>query len=374
MWRRRSSRRYPPAEDSFLRKRTSGKSKRQTAFCVRRPRFLQPTASAAASAVAVVHRSAFHSFDNAAAIGVNFARAHQILKQSDHPRRRAALEVLSSLPVYLRPGTIEEAVSHLRAGRYVVVAGCTDYYARPLADAVLDITGISEARGIVDTDGHFRLGALTTWAEIAAAELPPQFDALKEAARQVGGVQIQNAGTLGGNLCNASPAADGVPPLLALDARVELRSASGVRILPLAEFIVGNRRTVRRPDEMLTAILVPKRRGRHASRFLKLGARTYQVISIVMVAALLEVDERGRICAAAVVVGACSEVAQRLFDLESVLVGAAIGGAPLSGAVRDEHLASLWPVSDVRGTAAYRLDAARTLIRRALDEVQERCR
>jgi CO/xanthine dehydrogenase FAD-binding subunit len=279
------------------------------------------------------------------------------------------------LGVYLRPRTIEEAVSRLRTGRWVVVAGCTDYYcqptARPLADSVLDITGIPEARGIVDTEGHFRLGALTTWAEIASAELPPQFDALKEAAHQVGGVQIQNAGTLGGNLCNASPAADGVPPLLALDARVELRSAGDVRILPLAAFIVGNRRTVRRPDEMLTALIVPKRRGRHASRFLKLGARAYQVISIATLAALLELDEGGRISAAAVAVGACSEVAQRLPALENALLGAAIGGALLSAELRQEHLAPLRPVSDVRGTAAYRLDAARTLVRRALDELQE---
>ena len=135
--------------------------------------------------------------------------------------------------LYLRPGTIEEAVFQLSAGHYTVVAGCTDYYCQPkrqpLEDAILDITGISEARGIVDADGDFRLGALTTWSEIAGAELPPQFDALKEAARQIGGVQIQNTGTIGGNLCNASPAADGVPPLLALDAHVELRSAAGAR-------------------------------------------------------------------------------------------------------------------------------------------------
>ena len=87
---------------------------------------------------------------------------------------------------------------------------------------------MAEARGIIDAGEHFRLGALTTWSEIAAADLPPQFDALNEAARQVGGVQIQNAGTIGGNLCNASPAADGVPPLLMLDAAVELRSRDGV--------------------------------------------------------------------------------------------------------------------------------------------------
>ena len=185
------------------------------------------------------------------------------------------------------------------------------------------------ARGIVDAGDHIRLGALTTWSDIAAADLPAGLDALKEAARQVGGVQIQNAGTIGGNLCNASPAADGVPPLLMAGARVELRSRDGVRILPLDRFIVGNRRTGRRADELLTTILVPKRPGRHASRFLKLGARAYQVISIVMVAALLEVDEAGAIADAAVAVGSCSEIAQRLRRL-SIPSGSLIAPADLA--------------------------------------------
>jgi CO/xanthine dehydrogenase FAD-binding subunit len=280
------------------------------------------------------------------------------------------------LTAYLRPSSIEEAVSYLSAASYALVAGCTDYYCQPsrsLDDAIIDITGIREARGIAESmDGGFRLGALTTWSEIAGAELPPQFDALKDAARQIGGVQIQNSGTIGGNLCNASPAADGVPPLLALDARVELRSANGTRILPLSEFIVGNRQTASRPDEMLTALIIPKRRGRHASGFLKLGARAYQVISIAMVAVLLEIDDCGRVQAAAVAVGACSEVAQRLFELENALLGAALDRGSLSDLVRAELLSPLRPVSDVRGTAAYRLDAARTLVRRALDDVQGR--
>jgi CO/xanthine dehydrogenase FAD-binding subunit len=280
------------------------------------------------------------------------------------------------LAAYLRPSNIEEVVSHLSTASYVLVAGCTDYYCQPrrsLDEPILDITGIREARGIAESvDGGFRLGALTTWSQIAGAELPPQFDALREAARQVGGVQIQNSGTIGGNLCNASPAADGVPPLLALDAHVELRSATGARTLPLAKFIIGNRRTARRPDEMLTALIVSGRHGCHASRFLKLGARAYQVISIAMVAVLLEIDDYGRVQAAAVAVGACSEVAQRLSGLECALLGAAIGGGRLSQIVRDEHLSPLQPVSDVRGTAAYRLDATRTLVGRALDDVQDR--
>jgi CO/xanthine dehydrogenase FAD-binding subunit len=280
------------------------------------------------------------------------------------------------LAAYLRPSNIEEAVAHLSTASYALVAGCTDYYCPPrrsLDEPILDITGIREARGIAESmDGGFRLGALTTWTQIADAELPAQFDALKEAARQIGGVQIQNSGTIGGNLCNASPAADGVPPLLALDAHVELRSATGVRTMPLAEFITGNRRTARRADEMLTALIVPQRRGRHTSRFLKLGARAYQVISIAMVAVLLEIDEHGRVQAAAVAVGACSEVAQRLSGLERALLGAAIDRGPLSELVHTEHLSGLRPVSDVRGTAAYRLDAAGTLVRRALDDAQDR--
>ena len=99
--------------------------------------------------------------------------------------------------------------------------------------------------------------AATTWSEIAAANLPPAFDALRQAAREVGSIQIQNRGTIAGNLCNASPAADGVPPLLALDAAVELASANGTRQLPLSEFITGYRRTARQPDEILSAVIVP---------------------------------------------------------------------------------------------------------------------
>lgn len=282
------------------------------------------------------------------------------------------------LGTYLRPASINEALDRLSAGPWTVVAGCTDHYCGPsagrAADQIIDITGLTDARGITDEGDVFRLGALTTWSDIAAADLPPQFDALREAARQIGGVQIQNAGSIGGNLCNASPAADGVPPLLILDAAVELRSARGTRIVPLHEFILGNRRTALRPDELLTAILVPKRSGRHASRFLKLGARAYQVISIVMVATLLETSASGAIAAARVAVGSCSPVAKRLPGLEKALIGRALGGRPLSTLLSDHHFAALTPLSDVRGTAAYRLDAARLLVGRALDDVQERLR
>jgi CO/xanthine dehydrogenase FAD-binding subunit len=279
---------------------------------------------------------------------------------------------------YQRPTTIDEALSLLAAERWQVVAGCTDYYCRPSArphlDDVLDITAIVDARGVVDRGDHLRIGALTTWSAIAGAELPAQFDALREAARQVGGVQIQNTGTIAGNLCNASPAADGVPPLMMLDTRVELRSTTGTRSLRLDEFLLGNRRTALLPEELLVALLIPKRRGPHASRFLKLGARAYQVISIVMVAALIELDDANHIASAGICVGACSEVAQRLPALEASLIGRRIDGRALSSMVGDAHLRPLRPVTDVRASAEYRLDAARLLVGRALDDLQRRLR
>jgi CO/xanthine dehydrogenase FAD-binding subunit len=137
-------------------------------------------------------------------------------------------------------------------------------------------------------------------------------------------------------------------------------------VLPLAEFLVGNRRTALRDGELLTAIEVPARPARARSTFLKLGARRYLVISIAMVAALIEPDEAGVIRAAAIAVGACAPVARRLPELEAELVGHRL--APGLGALVDAlHLAGLAPITDVRGTAEYRRDAVATLVRRALE-------
>src|SRR5579871_3393799 len=225
---------------------------------------------------------------------------------------------------YLRPTSLEEALMAL-ARPWTVLAGGTDFYparvGRAIDENVLDITGIADLRGISAGPAGWRLGATTTWAELIETPLPPLFDGLKQAARDVGGRQIQNAGTVAGNLCNASPAADGVPPLLALDAEVEIAGLAGNRRLPLAAFITGNRRTVLAPGELVVALHVP-RPGRDArSAFLKLGARRYLVISIAMAAATLEMDE-GRIVTARIAVGACSAVAQRLPSLEAALAGA----------------------------------------------------
>jgi CO/xanthine dehydrogenase FAD-binding subunit len=268
---------------------------------------------------------------------------------------------------YLRPHRLEEAIDAL-ARPHVVLAGGTDFYparvGRTIDEDVLDISGIGALRGIAATPQGWRLGATATWSELMAADLPPLFDGLKQAAREVGGRQIQNAGTLAGNLCNASPAADGVPPLLALDAEIEIAGPTGSRMVMLADFITGNRRTVLMPGELVVAIHVPKPAAETRSAFLKLGARRYLVISIVMAAASLEIAD-GRIARARVAVGACSAVAQRLPALEAALVGAALDRS-LGARIEARHLAPLAPIDDVRGSAGYRTDVALVLLRRLL--------
>lgn len=254
---------------------------------------------------------------------------------------------------------------------YVVLAGGTDFYparvGRGVEEDVVDVTAIAGLRGIELEGDHWRIGAATTWTDVIEADLPPLFAGLKRAAREVGGVQIQNAGTVAGNICNASPAADGAPMLLALDASVELRSGRGARVLPLVDFLRGNRQTARASDELVVAIHVPRRGGHARSHFVKLGARRYLVISIVSVALRLEV-EAGRITGAGIAVGACSAVPRRLPALEADLVGWPLR-AGIGNRVEAGHLAPLAPIDDVRGSAAYRHDVAQILIGRALDDM-----
>lgn len=271
---------------------------------------------------------------------------------------------------YLRPRGLEEALQALTRP-FTVLAGGTDFYparvGRAVTEDVLDITGIAALRGISETSAGWRLGATTSWSELVEADLPPLFDGLKRAAHEVGGRQIQNAGTIAGNVCNASPAADGVPALLALDSEVELASRGGMRRVPLSAFITGVRKTELQSGELVVALHVPRPKHDASSAFLKLGARRYLVISIAMASVVIEV-EKGRVAVARVAVGACSPVAQRLPALEQALIGAPFD-ARLGERVAASHLAPLSPIDDVRGSAGYRSDAALVLLRRLLSKV-----
>lgn len=271
--------------------------------------------------------------------------------------------------MYERPETLTDALAALATPGSRVLAGGTDVFPaqgeRPVAGTFVDLTRLGSLKGITIDDREVRFGGAVTWSEVLRAPLPGAFDALKAAAREVGSVQIQNAGTIAGNLCNASPAADGVPPLLALDAEVEIASRAGSRRLPLRHFITGYRQTALATGEIVTAIIVP-RAIEGPSCFLKLGSRRYLVISIAMVAAILEKDAEGRIAKARIAVGACSPVAQRQPEAEAALVGRPWQRG-VSEVLGPAHLTGLAPIDDARATAAYRREAALVLVKRAVE-------
>jgi CO/xanthine dehydrogenase FAD-binding subunit len=161
-----------------------------------------------------------------------------------------------------------------------------------------------------------------------------------------------------------------VPALLALDAEVELVSCKGSRRLSVAEFVTGHGTTARQFDELVVALRVNRPQGAARSTFLKLGARRYLAISIATVAAVIETDTAGTIGAARIAIGACSTVAKRLLQLERELAGLRLNPG-LVLLVREQHLESLAPISDIRGSTVYRCDAALTLTKRALAQLAE---
>ncbi len=284
-----------------------------------------------------------------------------------------------SAPRYERVADLDAALRRLAEGGWTLLAGGTDFYparvGRPVRESLLDLSALEALRGVRAVgDGAaaaWHIGALTTWSELARAPLAPALCALRQVALEVGGVQIQNRATIGGNLCNASPAADGVPVLLALDARVELASVRGRRVLPLQEFVLGNRRTALAPDEMLTALIVPGRSPRALSRFLKLGHRRHLVISAATVAVAVDFDTAGCVTSCAAAVGACSAVPVRLPVLEAAMVGVPCERlvAVFDARCAPDAFAPLAPIDDIRGTAAWRGAAAIEMLRRLFAEL-----
>jgi len=271
---------------------------------------------------------------------------------------------------YIRPKKLDTVLDALNSGKWTVAAGCTDLFPaterKVLPGPVLDITGVSELRGITRDDAGVWMGATTTWRDIINADLPGAFDGLKGAAREVGAMQIQNKGTLAGNLCNASPAADGVPPLLTLDAQVALSSVSGTRRLPLSEFLQGPRKTARSANELVTGVFIPKQALIGDSNFKKLGARKYLVISIAMCAARIVIDD-GIVTGAALAIGSCGPVATRLPDVESKLVGHPLDAAQITDG---DVAAYLSPIDDPRADADYRSHAAAQVMRSVVQSLE----
>lgn len=279
------------------------------------------------------------------------------------------------MPAYFRPKTLGEALE-IRASRPVtILAGGTDIYPAKTARAgwgdmqhadILDISAVEGPRGIEATEKHYCFGSLVTWTALRRATLPTAFAGYQAAAAEIGGAQIQNRATLVGNICTASPAGDGIPCLLTLDAVVELASRNGSRTVPIAEFIDGYRNNACRPDEIVTAILIPKPLPGARGSFIKLGARRYLVISIAMAAGLVTTADNGTIEQARIAVGACTPVAQRLVALEEALVGHTLAEAP--EILSETHIAALTPIDDIRASGIFRRSAALGIVRDLLSE------
>ncbi|MEM7378002.1 MAG: FAD binding domain-containing protein [Pseudomonadota bacterium] len=277
---------------------------------------------------------------------------------------------------YAQVTTESELMAHLAAGSCCVAAGMTDLYPSGIMQSqalpVVDITSVPTLHGIRAEPHGYWIGATTRWSDLLDHRWPAGMTLLAEAAAQVGAVQVQNAATVAGNVCNASPAADGVPVLMSLDAEVEIGSSSGVRRLPVSGFVSGVRQTVLGDSEYVRGFVVPQPDPGASSAFLKLGSRAYLVISIAMVAGVLHCDDDGRVVGVKLSLGACSPVAARLSSVEAALQGQTATTALVDKVRAADVERAIRPIDDVRASAAYRSRAAVQLVRDTVALLVER--
>lgn len=259
----------------------------------------------------------------------------------------------------VKANTLEEAL-HLLENGYKAAAGCTNIFVDTrkkgaLYEKLADISAVPELKGITETESEIILGANTTFAEITEYF---RDGALFEAASMMGGPQIRNTATIGGNICDASPACDGGPALLALDAALEIASADGIKTIPVSEFFMGVRKTALKPGELLTKIILPKITDK--SVFRKVGKRNAMAISVASLAAAK--GSNGLKLA----MGSVAARPIRLTCTESYIAS----GAPLC---REELKAALEkdisPITDIRAAAEYRKAVSFNLLYSVLTEV-----
>ena len=280
------------------------------------------------------------------------------------------------MSAYLRPTSLSEACAARAAHpEYVVVAGGTDWmvgqHRRPDPPGLLDLFGLPELTGVEERGAAVRIGAATTYAALLGSRVVRErFDALWQCAREVGAVQIQERGTLGGNVVTSSPVGDTLPVLLALDAELELTSSRGARRLPYAQFLTGYRKTALGADELLAAVWLPLPAPGTHQFWRKVGTRRAQAISKVMVAGVARRDGP-TIAHARLAMGAVADRPVRLPGVEALLVGQ-VPDAALAERVRARVRAEIQPITDVRSTRDYRLAAAANLAARFVLELAER--
>lgn len=273
---------------------------------------------------------------------------------------------------YYRPRTVAELKEKLGHPGARALAGGTDLIPKmrrgTLAlEALVDLTALTDLAFIEDQGDRVVIGALTTHQAIADSALIRSLNpALRDAAESIGCTQTRCRGTLGGNIANASPAADSLPPLLLYDAEVLVQSLEGERIIPLESFLLDRGETDLQPGEFIHSVSFSPFQGAWGAKFLKIGKRSGMAISVVNTAAALRLDPKGNIDDARVAMGAVGPVVIRCRETEDYLKGKAPDPQVFIEAgerVREE----IRPIGDIRSTEAYRLHAAGVIVSRALE-------
>ncbi len=278
---------------------------------------------------------------------------------------------------YIAPSSLEEALQALSEAAGVVkpLAGGTDLIAqmrerRAAPSLVLDVKGIPEANRLeYDPSEGMRIGAAVSCADIARyAPTGAHYPAVAQACLLIGSVQIQNRGTIGGNVCNASPSADTIPPLLAYDAVAVAAGPEGTRRIPLAEFFQGPGRTALAPQEILVEVALPPAPRHSGSRYLRFIPREEMDIAVAGVGSLLAVDPDTGVCSRArIALASVAPTPIRARRAEERLEGSRI----TDDAIREAGelaAAACNPISDVRGSGAYRRELVKVLTRRTLSQ------
>jgi carbon-monoxide dehydrogenase medium subunit len=277
-----------------------------------------------------------------------------------------------NIPEYTAAASLAEALRMKkdRGADARVIAGGTDLILR-MRDEVLTPSLLIDLRrisldGIVRCDDELRLGAFVSLSQLLESDdMAHYFPALPAACREFAGPPIRNRATLGGNIVNASPAADMVPPLIAYDASIVLSSSDGDRVLPLLEFFVGPGQSIIERDEILTEIRLPLMPPSSAATFIKLGQRRSMAISQVNMTTRLSVEESGVVSEARIVLGAVAPVPMRAVAAEQAISGKALSEELLCAAAQKAR-EEITPISDVRASHSYRMEMTEVLVRRAL--------
>ncbi|MGH7495121.1 MAG: FAD binding domain-containing protein [bacterium] len=284
--------------------------------------------------------------------------------------------MISHIPVHT-PKTLREAYEVLQQerGRIKILAGGTDLMVTLNAHveehpAYLNIWGLQELRGVSEAEDKIRIGALTTYTEMIRSSLLQQHAAtLIQAAKLVGASQIQNRGTLGGNIVNASPAGDTLPVLAVFEAELEIGSARGIRKMPFHQFYSGYRQTQLAPEEMLLAIHLPKPAPNDWQYFRKVGTRQAQAISKVVMAIFARRDQQQKVEFIRIAYGSVAPTVIRAPQTEALLTGQLLS-KELVDQARQSVMQEVHPISDVRSTENYRRLISGNILARALREWQ----